>query len=91
MIDLNSVQPIRDKKKINEMLIYLKSQSDRNYILFLLGISTGLRISDILKLKKKDLVGTHLRIKETKTRKAKKLMILPGIKKDLKTYLENFL
>jgi integrase len=87
--ELNLVQPIRDTKKINEMMLYLKSQSDRNYILFLLGISTGLRISDILKLRKKDLTGTHLTLKETKTRKHKKLRIMPGIRKDLKTYLDN--
>ncbi len=69
---------------------YLKQKSDRDYILFLLGIGTGLRISDILKLKKEDLIDTHVSIRETKTRKQKRIRITPSIRKELLEYLKGF-
>lgn len=83
---MNYVQPIRDIDKVNEMKAYLKSKSERNYILFLLGISTGLRISDILKLKKEDLLNTHVNIREMKTRKQKRIRIPPYARKELIEY-----
>lgn len=42
---MNIVQPIRDKEAIQEIKEFFKEQNERNYILFLLGINTGLRIS----------------------------------------------
>lgn len=46
------VQPIRSKQQLEDMKWALKRFcSDRDYILFLVGINTGLRVSDILKLK----------------------------------------
>lgn len=47
----NYVQPITDYNKINAMAKLLKSsknQGYRNYMLFIIGINTGLRISDLL-------------------------------------------
>ncbi|MFS8189497.1 site-specific integrase [Rossellomorea marisflavi] len=87
---MNLVQPIRDPEKIQAMKDYLKQKSDRDYILFLLGIGTGLRISDILKLKKEDLIDTHVSIRETKTRKQKRIRITPSIRKELLEYLKGF-
>lgn len=83
---MNFVQPIRDPGKISEMKNYLKSKSERNYILFLLGINTGLRISDILILRKEDLLNTHVNIRETKTKKQKRIRIPPSIRKELIEY-----
>mgnify|MGYP001027608335 CR=1 FL=1 len=83
---MNFVQPIRDLAKLQEMKLYLKSKSTRNYILFILGISTGLRISDILKLKKEDLLNTHVILRETKTRKQKRIRIPPSIRKEILEY-----
>ena len=51
---MNVVQPIRDKNKLEEMKEELKKNGTRDYLLFLLGINTGLRISDIVKLQVKD-------------------------------------
>ncbi|SKC04747.1 Phage integrase family protein [Lysinibacillus sp. AC-3] len=48
------VQPIRDPEKVNAMLQYLKSMNERDYMLFYIGISAGLRISDMLQLRKED-------------------------------------
>ena len=43
------VEPIRDKKQIQGMKKYLKGQNSRDALLFVLGINSGLRISDLLK------------------------------------------
>lgn len=49
---LIDVQPIRSKKQIEDMKWALRRFcSERDYIIFLIGINTGLRVSDILKLK----------------------------------------
>lgn len=83
---MNSVQPIRDLEKVEAIKKYLMVRSRRNYILFIIGINTGLRISDILQLKKEDLLKTHLKIREKKTRKEKRLRIPPSIRKELIEY-----
>ncbi len=48
---LIDVQPIRSKEQIEDMKWSLKRHcSKRDYILFLIGINTGLRISDLLQI-----------------------------------------
>jgi len=85
---MKTVQPIRDKNKIREIESILKSQNLRDYILFELGIYSGLRISDILNLKVKDLKNQEFfTLKEKKTGKTKRLAINPTLKKELAKYL----
>ncbi len=63
---MNFVEPIRDKQKVRDIQDYLKQTNPRNYIMFITGVYTGLRISDILKLKVKDVKnkeGIYLREK----------------------------
>ena len=84
------VEPIRDPEKIQKMKEYLKAKSDRDYMLFIIGINTALRISDILKLKAGDVRGkTHLEIKETKTRKRKKFKMNSFLISELSRYVQN--
>ncbi len=45
------VQPIRDLKQIETIKWILKQKSLRDYCLFVLGINSGLRISDLLRLR----------------------------------------
>jgi integrase len=74
---MNLVQPIRDKEKISEIKDILKRQSLRDWFMFVAGINTGLRISDLLTLKVSDVKGkTHIIIKEKKTDKIKRFKIL---------------
>ena len=42
---MQTVQPIRDKAKIEAMKKILRASTLRNELLFVLGINTGLRIS----------------------------------------------
>lgn len=84
------VQPIRDTDKIQEIKEKLRKKSERNYMLFVIGINTGLRVSDILKLQVKHVKNTeHIIITEQKTGKQKRILITPGLKKELKGYIEN--
>ncbi|MDO5519929.1 MAG: site-specific integrase [bacterium] len=83
------VQPIRDRKKVEAMKRELLRSGYRNYMLFLVGINTGLRISDILTLRVKDVKDqTHLTLKEKKTSKIKRLKIT-GISEELNDYIED--
>ncbi|NMA32569.1 MAG: tyrosine-type recombinase/integrase, partial [Alphaproteobacteria bacterium] len=70
---MKTVQPIRSIEQIKQIEKILKSQSMRDYMLFRLGINSGLRISDILKLKVKDLRNQdYFILKEQKTGKTQR-------------------
>lgn len=89
LVIINYVEPIRDKDKLKDLLEYLKRTNPRNHLMFCLGIYTGLRISDILRLK----VGTiniknrTINIREKKTGKQR----IIRINKNLKTVLESYI
>ena len=51
---MTAVEPIRDKSLIDMVKRILKRQGSRNHLLFVMGINIGLRISNTLKLKVKD-------------------------------------
>lgn len=81
---LIDVQPIRSKSQIEDMKWALKRHcSERDYILFLIGINTGLRVSDILNLKKESIIKLkskkrkEFQIREGKTKKARTININP--------------
>ncbi|MEJ8548424.1 site-specific integrase [Brevibacillus borstelensis] len=85
---MNIVEPIRDAGKIEEMKQLLKKQSNRNYFLFVMGINTGLRISDLLPLKVRDVKGkSHLLIHEKKTKKRKKFKLNADLRKEIAQYV----
>lgn len=84
------VQPIRDKKKIALMKTLLKEKDEKYYIMFLIGINVGLRISDILQLKVSDVYHTtHINIRETKTHKAKRFLINTQMQYEFEKYIES--
>lgn len=84
------VEPIRDKKKIELVKVILKKSGFRNYLLFLLGINSGLRISDILKLKVRDVQNVeYIEIKEQKTQKYKKFPVSYSFKRLLNNFTKN--
>ncbi|WP_018764104.1 site-specific integrase [Bacillus sp. 105MF] len=85
---MNFVQPIRDLEQIQQIKEYLKEKSERNYILFVMGINTGLRISDILKLKVGDLKGSHISMREMKTGKQKRIQITAALRRELKWFID---
>ena len=77
---MNEVQPIKSIRDINKMKNALHG-SDR--LLFIIGINTTLRISDILSLKYSDIQGDYIILKEKKTGKSKRIRINSAIKNAL--------
>ncbi len=87
---MNTVQPIRSIQKIQQIKSNLSSKPNlRDYILFTLGIHSGLRISDILHLKVKHVLNnTHFNLREQKTNKYQRIKIQPQLKQDLLSYIK---
>jgi len=85
---LRTVEPIRDKKKLADMKKVLKAQSLRDWLLFTLGINSGLRISDLLQLKVSNVYRQNrIRILEIKTGKEKDFPLSETCVKAVKEYL----
>ncbi|WP_245867347.1 hypothetical protein SPSIL_013860 [Sporomusa silvacetica DSM 10669] len=83
------VEPIRNKKQIDALKKYLRGQNIRDYLLFVLGINSGLRISDLLKLTVGDVQGQdRISVREQKTGKAKDF---PISKEDVGTVVSSSL
>lgn len=85
---MNFVQPIRDPDIVSDILYFLKIRDARNHMLFLTGVNTGYRISDLLKLRVRDVAGSHISIREKKTGKHKMILITPELKQELRAYTE---
>jgi integrase len=87
---MNFVQPIRDPVMVEDIANYLRAQSERNFIMFLAGIYTGLRISDVLKLKTSDVKDRkNISLREKKTGKQRSFEINPILKKELAVYCQD--
>ena len=86
---MKKVEPIREKQKIEAMKNELLKSGYRDFLLFVTGINTGLRISDLLDLKVKDVRNkTHIEINEKKTDKTKKFLMNNRLKDKLDSYIE---
>ena len=92
---MNTVQPIRDKEKLEEMKEELKKKGTRDFLLFYTGINTGLRISDIVKLNYNDIrnqdgtMKQYITIVEKKTNKIKKFPLCNGLFVEMEKYTKN--
>ena len=85
---MNYVMPIRDKQKIKEMKQALRSRCERDYMIFMIGINTGLRISDILPLRVQDVKGLKMRVLEQKTGKPRTISINDKLRIALDKYIK---
>lgn len=89
-----TVEPVRNKTKIKQMYQYLNGKDPKYGLLFKFGLNTGLRISDILPLKCKDIFSTngefrdYLVLKEKKTKKEKKIKINSALRKNIESYVK---
>lgn len=81
------VDPIRSRGKIKEIRNYLNSKSKRDYFFFSVGISTGLRISDLRVLKVGEVRDrTHIQVVEKKTGKRKRIPLGLSVIKVIDNY-----
>lgn len=84
------VEPIREKDLIQECLNYLENKNERDKIMFAIGIYTGLRVGDILRLRVKDVYHKNrIVIKQEKTEKYIEIPINKELKKMLNNYCED--
>lgn len=92
---MNVVSSIRDKKQIEGMKNYLKGKSTRDYLLFSVGLSSCLRISDILKLEIRDLWDgkkpkEFIVLHEKKTGKYKRFPITKNLSKTILLFMKEY-
>ncbi|MBA7541134.1 Tyrosine recombinase XerC [subsurface metagenome] len=92
---MNIVEPIRSENRIKQIRGNLYRQKNpRDYLLFVFGINSGLRIGDILSLRLGDVKNNqgdlkdYLDIKEQKTGKTRKVFFNSQIKEALTHYLK---
>lgn len=86
----NAVEPIRDKEKIQHVKEVLLHQSYRNYFLFVFGINSGLRISDIIHLKVLDVRNAdYLKVREKKTKKVRRIKITITLRNEIDKYIRS--
>jgi integrase len=91
---MNFVEPIRDLKKIAQIKNLLRGQRRyRDLLLFVVGINTALRISDLIELRVEHILDNHQRIrqrfwiKEQKRGKRHKVFVNTSIREIFKEYL----
>ncbi len=84
---MNYVEPIRDVRTLQDITQYLKDRNPKYYVMFIVGIYSGLRVSDILKLKVRDIRGKEaIKLREKKTGKEK----LFPINKEIYTVIQEY-
>lgn len=87
---MNYVEPIRDSTTVQDIADYLKEVSPKYYIMYMIGIYSGLRISDILKLKVRDVRGKDkIKVREKKTGKEKLFPVNRELAAALDAYCED--
>ena len=90
MVKKHIAEPIKSKKDIKAVEQYLKEHNERDYVLWVLGVNSGLRVSDIVGLNVSDVVDkTHITIIEKKTQKRKSFYINDKLKRVLKLFIKD--
>ena len=94
-----TVQPIRSEATIRAIKGIISknktANTSRNILLWIIGTNTGLRISDILKLKLKDVIDNKgevrelLELVEQKTKRPRAIEIRPPVKKAIEAFLKD--
>ena len=87
---MNKVEPIRNPKKIQELKEYLQNWNEKYYMMWLLGSNIGLRVSDILKIRVRDIdKKDHLSFRDQKTGKPHRLPVNRHLKREIHEYIED--
>jgi len=85
-----AAEPIKDLKQLEKMKEELKliPHGEIFYLIFEFGLNSGLRISDILRLKVNQVLDDYVSIREQKTGKLKKFPINEHLRILIKKYLK---
>lgn len=86
---MSDVQPIRKPNQIKAVCSYLRAKDEKYYIMFIIGIQSGLRISDILQLRVTDIDKMRdTKISEKKTGKKRFLYINDPTYSEITAYIQ---
>ena len=85
---MQKVQPIKKMCDIEKIKLHLKESNKRNYLLFVIGINTGIKSNQILNLKIRDVVDDEYKIKEYIGIDNKEYFINEPISQAVKEFLE---
>ena len=85
---MNWVAPIKDDETLQKFRDTLRSVDDKYYILFEIGIGTGLQLQDILQFKVKDVRGKDMLIAVIGTRQIEQAF---PIKPELQAVITDFI
>ena len=85
-----AAEPIKDLKQLEKMKEELKQlpHGEIFYLIFEFGLNSGLRISDILRLKVNQVLDDYISIREQKTGKLKKFPVNENLRVLIKKYLK---
>lgn len=83
-----TTQPLRTGEQIRDMIN--KLTPGRNRVMFILGIHSALRISDLVSLKCSDFDNGFMLIREKKTGKIKPFRLHPEVAKIVEDYIASF-
>ncbi len=87
---MNTVEPIRDIEVVLDIADYLKEKNQRDYVMFMFGIYSGLRICDILQFRVRDVRDKDfISRREKKTKKEKRFPINKELKRILNDYIKD--
>ncbi|MCL4407095.1 MAG: tyrosine-type recombinase/integrase [Thermotogae bacterium] len=93
---MKEVEAIKNPNEINRFRKIMLASNDYLYaLLFTYGINTGLRISDILKLKFEDILDERKRVKssfeviEQKTEKKRKIIMNDSVREMLELFIKS--
>lgn len=97
---METTQPVRDIVELKKIKKYYREvkPNKRNFLLIICGLNTALRISDILKLRWKDVYNenllsfkSHIDVKEQKTGKKTTVFINNNLKEALASFLKDII
>ena len=87
---MRDVGPIRNKTDVNKFRKSMKEKGDKYEVMFCIGAYTGMRISDILRLKVKDVYKKDIiSIKEKKTGKKNDFIINKSLEEVFNNYCKD--
>ena len=92
---MECVEALRSIEQINSMKRYLKEHSERDYLLFVFGINTGLKLKEILDIKVEDVLEREGSIKDffllphEESENPKEIYLNPKLRQDLLHYIRS--
>lgn len=90
MAEIDFVKPIRNNYDIEKMKKELLRLGYQDYMLFVIGINTGLRLRNILPLKVSDVKDKpHVTVNEIRTGKTKRYVIEEDLKTEIDKYIQD--